>query len=185
MTIYSPPRRAPRGTRLIFLIGPIQGAADWQGDAATIIGKKAPGIVIASPRSGMWEPGLAKSEKARLFNIQREWEWDHIELAIEEGCALVYLDQEAEYIPGRSFAQTSRIEFSLILGWLTGGKGSPFRPFKGQGVTAPPVRRIVFGAHPKFSGRRYLADLLESHRFVLHGTLDATCEAAIKMYSRR
>jgi len=94
MTIYSPPRRAPRGTRLIFLIGPIQGAADWQGDAATIIGKKAPGIVIASPRSGMWEPGLAKSEKARLFNIQREWEWDHIELAIR-------LDFTDEYrLPG-------------------------------------------------------------------------------------
>ena len=169
----------------MFFLGPIQGADDWQDDGATIIGRKEPGIIIASPRSGMWDPGLSASEKTRLFNIQREWEWDYLEIALEDGCIMVYLAQEIKYFPGRAFAQTSRVELSLILGWLTRGKGSPFRPFKGQSVTAPPMRRIVFGAHPKFSGRRYLADLLESHRFVLYDSLEATCEAAIRVYSSR
>lgn len=90
-------------TQMVFLGGPIQGAPDWQQDAIEIFGKSTEDLVIASPRKD-YAPGEFVYEK------QVDWETHHLRRAGRLGIVMFWLAQQSEETPGRSYAQTSRLE---------------------------------------------------------------------------
>lgn len=90
---------------VIFLGGPIQGAPDWQAEAASTIHNLDPSIVIASPRRDYPE-GTFEYEK------QVDWETHFLREAGRTGVVAFWLAAQIEETPGRAYAQTSRFELA-------------------------------------------------------------------------
>ena len=121
---------------LVFLAGPIQGAPDWQADAIRWFAEHAPAIHVASPR---------RLDRSRQFDYaaQVEWETHFLRLAAADGVILFWLAREAEIVPGRVYAQTTRFELAE---WKV--------RHERDGV------RLAVGIEEGFSGERYIR-----HRF--------------------
>lgn len=100
-----------------FLAGPIQGAPDWQANAVgllTTLNADQP-LHIANPRRDV----IAKED----FNYDEQvgWELHHLERAAANGAVIFWFaarDYEQEYDETRSYAQTTRVEFGLVFGWM-------------------------------------------------------------------
>jgi len=106
--LYLPPDYIPetaRNTPVLFLAGPIQGAGDWQSEARKIIHASRPDLLIASPRRA-YLPGEFD------YGKQVDWETYHLRRAAENGAILFWLAREAEHVPSRAYAQTSRFELA-------------------------------------------------------------------------
>jgi hypothetical protein len=146
---------------LIFLAGPIQGTADWQSEAISIIQGLTPDVDIATPRSP--PPWHGDFEK------QTRWEHHHLDQAVRKGCVMFWLAKEAEHICARAFAQTSRFE----LGWIMQRHLSEHAS-------------LVVGFEPGFSNERYLRLTLRTRapRVPLCETLAETCTTAIALCRR-
>jgi hypothetical protein len=145
-------------TPVIFLAGPIQGTGDWQGEASAIILARRPGVMIASPRRA-YVPGEFDYAK------QVDWETHHLRRAARNGVILFWLAREAEPVPARAYAQTSRFEL-----------GEWKMRHERDGV------KLVIGIEPGFSGERYIQrrlaqDCPEVPRL---STLPETCERALE-----
>jgi len=143
----------------IFLAGPIQGAADWQSEAACWLAAADPAVHIASPRRE-YPPGEFD------YAAQVNWETHYLRQAASNGVILFWLASEAVSIPGRAYAQTTRFELAE---WKV--------RHERDGV------RMVIGIEEGFSGARYIR-----HRFgqdcpnvSIVSTLSATCRAAIDL----
>lgn len=95
----------------VFLAGPIQGAADWQGEIidrikTTMNGVKfSKNIILCSPRS-------PKSVMESEFNYDRQVDWEskYLNLAAKLGVLVFWMPNESEHVDGRSYAQTTRFE---------------------------------------------------------------------------
>lgn len=182
MTVFRPPNYVPAGrdTRIIFLGGPIQGAEDWQANAIDILHRTmGPDTIIASPRSGMWSKDLPEAEKQPLYMEQLHWEHVHLDRALHSGVVMFWLAKESDPIPGRAYAQTSRIELGAILGYKAGlARRKLFIPR----TLMMPIDSLVVGADSEFSGRRYIRELVDHHGRALHSSLEKTCsEAALRL----
>jgi len=94
---------------VIFLAGPIQGAADWQTDAIQIINKHAPDLYVASPRQTI--KSLSDFTK-EMYNTQVDWETYHLREAGKNGVVLFWLAKEFEHRCNRAYAQTTRFELA-------------------------------------------------------------------------
>src|SRR5262245_63781042 len=103
--VISPPDYPAVNGPLVFLAGPIQGARDWQIDAAQLLGELAPTLHVANPRR-QYPPGTFE------YAAQVDWETHHLRRAAECGIILFWLAREVEPIPGRCHAQTSRFELA-------------------------------------------------------------------------
>ena len=101
--VLQPPEIVDVEGRVVFLAGPIQGAPDWQAEAAGIIHKLDDTIVVASPRKD-YAPGSFVYEK------QVDWETHFLNRAAKNGAVMFWLAKMAEETPGRAYAQTSRFE---------------------------------------------------------------------------
>jgi hypothetical protein len=88
---------------VVFLAGPIQGAPDWQNEAAGLIHSYDENLIVASPRKD-YHPGEF------IYERQVDWETNYLNRASEWGAVLFWLALQAEDTPGRSYAQTSRFE---------------------------------------------------------------------------
>jgi hypothetical protein len=188
MTAFYPPDKIPHDSRgrdgLLFLGGPIQGALDWQADATGIIHTKAPGVKIANPRSGMWKGGLSEARKAELYKEQADWEHEYLDWAMRRGCVLFYLAEEAEHIARRAFAQTTRVELALIIGWMTRSAIVPDQtPFSAGKIRGE--KPFVVGMDPKFPGTKYFRHLFAKYGITYFETLEETCNAALKLLANR
>jgi hypothetical protein len=117
---------------LVFLAGPIQGAADWQDDAISYLTRQAPGLSIASPRRS-YPPGTFE------YGVQVDWETHHLRRAAQQGVILFWLAAEKEHDCTRSYAQTTRFELAE---WKV--------RHERDGV------RLVVGIEEEFSGARYI-----------------------------
>jgi hypothetical protein len=121
---------------IVFLAGPIQGAPDWQQEAAdTIESWDAWGMSVANPRSP--EPFHGD------YTQQVEWELHYLYLASLYGKVVVWLkcqDPSLNHDPDRAYAQTSRFELGE---WV--GRSME----KGK-------RMFILGIEPGFSGERYI-----------------------------
>ncbi len=117
---YTPPHTVdiPDHTPLVFLAGPVQGAADWQTPMATYILGNAPEAAVASPRR--------TPEDQHRFNANEQVAWEHhaLERARTFGVLAFWLAaqnlRDTTYPAGRAYAQTTRIELGKAIGWRAG-----------------------------------------------------------------
>jgi hypothetical protein len=100
-----PPEIVETETPVIFLAGPIQGARDWQTDAAELIHTIDADITVASPRKDY-------PEGTFVYERQVDWETHFLRQAGRNGVIAFWLAAQAVETPGRSYAQTTRFELA-------------------------------------------------------------------------
>ncbi len=117
---------------LIFLLGPIRGAPNWQDEAIKILFSINPNLTIVIPRRGVRD-SFAKyvlSGDENHFSRQRAWEIYYTEMASEEegreGCAMFWFPGEAEHKCEKAYGAISREEFGLMLGAFRHNKSMRF-----------------------------------------------------------
>jgi hypothetical protein len=147
---------------LLFLIGPIQGAPDWQSNAITLIHAKDPSLWVASPRSAM--------PKEVPYDDQVDWEHAHLTRACAQGALLVWLAKEETHRCDRAYAQTSRFE----LGWH-------FCEAKYGHA------KMVVGIESGFTNERYIRKTLKKLTpwVEIVTTLEETCSRAVDLAHAR
>lgn len=153
--------------QMIMLLGPIQGASDWQAEAARMIRSLDDDVHIASPRR---PGGFVELDRAGKLE-QWAWERYHLRYVAQHGVSLFWCANEAEHICERGHAQTTRYEMGKQL----------MRHLTMSG-------RMVVGFDTKFSGQTYLRDdLLNEARLAgaeplqICTTLRETCEKAVEL----
>jgi hypothetical protein len=131
---------------LLFIAGPIQGAPDFQTRFAGVVRHRRPDFVVASPR-------VPAELDRQTFDYDRQVDWEHRHLwraAQLGGIAFWFAAQDPTlpYRQGRAYAQTSRIEIGMVVGW---------RRFTGV--------NLAVGFDPDYAGgsERYLRRLLYRH----------------------
>ncbi|MDP3770107.1 MAG: nucleoside 2-deoxyribosyltransferase domain-containing protein [bacterium] len=92
---------------LVFLAGPIKGAADWQQEAITYIQPLNPHLLIANPRRPLNIDGDFTEE---MYREQVDWETHHLRHAGKWGVVLFWLARESTHFCNRAYAQTTRFE---------------------------------------------------------------------------
>ncbi|NCU30794.1 hypothetical protein EOL73_03545 [Candidatus Saccharibacteria bacterium] len=103
--LLQPPEIIQTDGPVIFLAGPIQGAPDWQTEAATTIHDIDSSIIVASPRKEYLEGTF-------VYERQVDWETHYLRKAGDNGVVGFWLAAQAEETPGRAYAQTSRFELA-------------------------------------------------------------------------
>jgi hypothetical protein len=94
--MITPPDDPPISGPVIFLAGPIQGAKDWQAEAARLIGERTH---VANPRRPVFPEGA--------FDEQVWWESRWLARAT---VILFWLAAEHEHRCDQAYAQTTRFE---------------------------------------------------------------------------
>lgn len=111
----------------VFCAGPIQGAPMWQHEMPEI-----EGVVWISPRRESYDN----------FDYDQQTSWETIGLRIAD-IILFWVPAPAEDIPGRSYAQTTRIEFGETLGRQN--------------------KPVVVGIYNDYNGRKYFNNKMEEY----------------------
>lgn len=129
---------------VIFLMGPIQGAPDWQTKFYNTFEKKIKekdffkklnkSIIVACPR----RENLNDSKF--VYQEQVDWESFYLQKAANNGVIFCWLPKMESDIKGRSYAQTSRFEIGE---WWS--KGKLIKNFK-----------MIIGADKNFDGLKYI-----------------------------
>lgn len=166
--ITPPPRIDTPGAPVVFLAGPVQGTRDWQQEAAELLFDHAVPLSVVSPRG---PEGLYRAPSSWLIDgEQNPWEKHHLRLARDTGCLAMWMAAQDYPTPGRSFAQTSRIEFGRIAGWMDYNTDISF----------------VFGMSPHYAGgnRTYFEEVCAEFSVPVHDRLDEWTEAIIEELSR-
>lgn len=158
--VLVPPTDRPIDGPLVFLAGPIQGAPNWQAEAAALLSRQ-PGLTIASPR----RPEFLKLSPAE-YAAQVDWEHRHLERAGVQGVTLFWLAREAAHRCDRAYAQTTRFEL-----------GEAVTRHRWQGI------KVVVGIEAGFSNARYLRQTIASKApaIPLCDYLPQTCDAALRL----
>lgn len=103
--LLQPPEIIETDGPIIFLAGPIQGAPDWQSEAAKKIHYLNSAIVVASPRRDY-------PEGTFVYEQQVDWETHYLRTAGKLGAVTFWLANQTVDTPGRAYAQTSRFELA-------------------------------------------------------------------------
>lgn len=142
---------------VVFLAGPIQGAPDWQAQAAARLDD--PRWIVASPRRDYVGTGVEF-----VYERQVDWESAWLARAGATGVVLFWLAAQAAETPGRSYAQTSRFELGE---WVAKAR------------LLPDVRLAV-GIDEGFGNARYIRRRLAQDLpdVTVVDTLGALCEQA-------
>lgn len=149
---------------LVFLAGPIQGAADWQSEAIRLLHERDPDILVASPRRA---GGIKGSFTPEMYREQVDWEHVRLRQALCGGVTLFWLAKEEQHYCDRAYAQTTRFELGEACGL------SLLFPSK-----------IVVGIEEGFSNARYIRHTLKEKyaSVVLADSLEETCQEAVDLY---
>lgn len=141
----------------IFLAGPVQGTIDWQAKAAeSIISSSSHPMSVISPRGSV---ELYRHPSPWLDDgKQTPWEKRHLLLARDKGILAMWMAAQSFETPGRAFAQTSRIEFGRIAGWMDYN----------------PEVQFVFGIDPQYQGGNatYFREVCDELAIPVQTTLD-------------
>jgi len=142
---------------LVFLAGPIQGAAAWQRQAIRWLQEAAPELHLASPRQD-YLPGTFD------YEAQVDWESHYLRRAGRDGAILFWLARETEHRCDRAYSQTTRFELAE---WKV--------RHERDGV------RVVVGIEEGFSGARYIRRRLgqDCPGIPVVGSLEAVCRAVV------
>ncbi len=103
--LIQPPEIIETSGPVIFLAGPIQGASNWQTEAASIIHDLDPLIIVASPRRDY-------PEGTFVYEKQVDWETHFLRQAGRIGVVGFWLAAQTVDTPGRAYAQTTRFELA-------------------------------------------------------------------------
>jgi hypothetical protein len=100
---------------LLFLAGPIQGAPDHQMTFARLVLQRRPDFVVATPRVPV------EIDRATFdYDRQVDWEERHLWRAAQVGGVAFWFAAQDPTLPhreGRAYAQTTRIEIGMVVGW--------------------------------------------------------------------
>jgi len=161
-----PPRYVEVKGPVIFLAGPIRGAAYWQGRAIAYIRSMNPKLHIASPR----RPILEQEEfPENTFKEQVDWEHYYLKRVAENGVILFWLARENEHNCNRAYAQTTRFEL---------GETAAIHRFTST--------KVVVGIEEGFTGGKYIIRTLNKKYpdILIFETLALTCDWASKLAVR-
>ena len=101
---------------VIFLAGPIRGAAKWQTRAVELLTESVflsshwGTIVVANPRRPEFDGN--KDFYTGQFNEQIDWEHQYLELARQRGVAIFWLAEEVDHRCDNPYAKTTRFELA-------------------------------------------------------------------------
>lgn len=154
--VVSPPEYPPLMGRVVFLAGPIQGAANWQAEAIGLLGQLASHLHVANPRRAYLTGEFD-------YDAQVDWETHHLRRAAADGAVLFWLAREAVHACDRAYAQTTRFELAEC----------KVRHERDR-------TRLVVGIEEGFTGARYIRRrLAQGYPAVpLCDTLEDTCRRA-------
>ena len=157
--IILPPKRYEEERKIIFLAGPIQGAVDWQKEAAKIIMEKLPDVDIANPRKDYIDEQF-------IYEEQVDWETFYLNKAAKNGVILFWLAKENVHYCERAYAQTTRFELAE---WKTKHENN-------KNI------KIVLGIEEGFSNKRYITRRINQDcpEIKICNSLKETCMEAIK-----
>jgi hypothetical protein len=166
MTLITAPNYIPIDKPLIFLAGPIQGAADWQSEATRIIHSIDPEQYIASPRRLI---PARRYFSETMFNEQVDWETYHLRKAGENGAVMFWLAREYDHMCERAYAQTSRAEL-----------------FEWKMRHERDRAKMAVGIDEGFTGSRYIIRRFtqDCPEVPILRTLEETCGEAMRMIRR-
>ncbi len=140
---------------VVFLAGPIQGAPDWQTEAVDIISSRTVAeVIVANPRT----------DDYRDYESQVSWEQRYLRRAKKLGGIAFWCPAETTDCPSpnpvdRSYAQTTRIEFGKVTGWLD---------YDSEAI-------VSIGIEEGYSGSdKYYRYDAEQYGLPIHSTLDET-----------
>lgn len=114
---------------LIYLAGPIQGAANWQAEAIATLGELDPDIHVASPRAATFAGGVDR---------HLVWEQLFTERAAQNGVILFWCARETSHRCNRTYAAQMRFDLGewtvkssiglarLVVGIERGFTGGPY-----------------------------------------------------------
>lgn len=114
---------------LIYLAGPIQGAANWQAEAIDILGELAPDIHVASARGSDFKGGVDR---------HLVWEQLFTERAAQNGVILFWCGRELSHRCNRTYAAQMRFDLGewtvkssiglarIVVGIERGFTGGPY-----------------------------------------------------------
>lgn len=166
LKIYGPPKKESSDSEpAVFLAGPIQGAPNWQDEAINIIG----GIPRKRPL-GVYNPRVA-GELEHSYADQIAWEKFHLLRARDYGAIIFWFaaqDLSLPYPQGRSYAQTSRIEFGRVMGWLD---------------CVPRGVNVALGFDSCYEGgnEQYIRSCAEEYEIAVHNNIITLCHEAVKI----
>jgi hypothetical protein len=173
--VLYPPTRGDGVKPVVFLAGPIAGAAHWHEGAIEQLvceaEKRGAGdFTIACPRPPNWT--LAKHSSFAEFEANEIWEQEHIEEAMQHGVLVFWLAREVVHQFGRAYAQTCRVQLGECLALLYSGY------FRGG--------RVIVGIDPAFYGKSYIRWKLAARapRIPICTTLDETIAHAADALAR-
>lgn len=157
--VILPPHYPDPAGPVVFLAGPIQGAALWQVEAAGHLHELMPALHVASPRR------VNKDEDVS-YDAQVDWETHHLRRAAATGVILFWLAREETHRCDRAFAQTTRFELAE---WKV--------RHERDGA------RLVIGIDDGFTGAKYIRRRFaqDCPAVPVYDTLRATCEAAVRL----
>lgn len=161
-------RDIPWSHPVIFLAGPIQGAADWQTFAINLIAQNLPDqqrnpIEICNPRTtGTWHGD---------YEGQVDWETKHLQRAYNNGIIVFWLAKQETHYCERPHGQTSRFEIGE---WF--GKASLY-PHEADYKQY----RFAVGIEPGFTNERYITRRFKQiwPDFQIPNTLEDTVKLAM------
>lgn len=163
---YSPPKElnieAPDPA--IFLAGPIQGAPNWQQEAVTMFAalnyERGGDVHVLNPRRETLEGDFNYLE-------QVDWELDGLQKAAKFGSVLFWFaarDLKSKAQKDRCYAQTSRVEFGMLTGWLD----------------YVPSINVSIGIEPGYIGsEKYFRKRAHDYRMPVFSSLEDTCRDAL------
>ena len=165
VVIYPPQILSNRKHPTIFLAGPIQGSYEWQMDAIEIVSKKAPELIIASPRREVSERFKKGDFTKEMYNEQVDWETKNLRIAGKRGAILFWLAKEYEHFCERPYAQTSRLELGEWKVW-----------HQVSGIN------LIVGIEDGFTNAKYIRRRFSQDcpNVPITSTLEETCYEAIK-----
>lgn len=165
--VFYPPFIGARPVRpLVFLAGPIQGAPQWQSEAIKYFQDHVPDVDVASPRRPEDSTKLDDAGK----HAQAEWEFAYLRTAVVRGVVLFWCPKEVASIPGRAYAQTTRMELGEHLAYLRSGT-----IYNG----------VAVGIEPGFTGEWYIKKWISAKTpvVVVQSSLVDTCRQAQMLIS--
>lgn len=162
--VFYPPNIVECDEGIIFLAGPIQGAALWQDEAIKIIRQIDDKLNIACPR----RPIMNKQDFGPTEYAQQiDWETHYLRKAGSSGVIMFWLSKEFEHIPNRAYAQTTRFELAewKIRHERDGAK-------------------LVLGIEAGFGNERYIRRRFSQDcpDIIIYNSLQETCRQTVKIF---
>lgn len=148
---------------VIFLAGPIQGAADWQTEAITVLQSLDSCLWAASPRR-------EELDQQFLYEAQVDWETHFLRRAAQQGAVMFWLAKEFKHFCERAYAQTSRFELGE---WKV--------RHERDGTL------LVVGIEPGFTNETYIRRRLSQDcpAMPICSSLQDTCQKTVELLRRR